>query len=114
MADSVNVEKDVFTTTTLANLHDVLSINRKESPQLAWLPDNTSWLGYATMENLYAEEDKEQTKPVGRQIQFAGVFPACNPRYTICVVADKNSVDVTPAVFQEIVLPLTKWLLRKN
>ena len=111
-ADSVNVEDDVFSETNLVNLRDVLSINRHESPQLAWLSDLTNWLGYATMEDIYADEDLEQLTPIGTQIQFAGVFPVESPRYTICVVADKLSPDVTPAVLQDIVNPLTKWLLK--
>ena len=111
-ADSVNVEEDVFTETNLVNLRDVLSINRDESPQLAWLSDMTNWLGYSTMESLYAEGDKERNSPVGMQIQFAGVYPVGSPRYTICVVANKLSTDVTPAVLQNIVNPLSKWLLK--
>ena len=111
-ADSVNVEENVFSETNLINLRDVLSINRHESPQLAWLSDMTNWLGYATMENIYAEEDKDRMTPVGAQIQFAGVFPADSPRYTICVVADKQSTDVSTSVLQDVVNPLTKWLLK--
>lgn len=112
IADNVNVEEDVFTETNLVNLRDVLSINRFESPQLAWLSNMTNWLGYATTEYIYSEEDKEQISPVGMQIQFAGVFPVDRPRYTICVVANKLSTDVTPAVLQDVVNPLTKWLLK--
>ena len=111
-ADSVNVEENVFSETNLINLRDVLSINWHESPQLAWLSDMTNWLGYATMENIYAEEDKDRMTPVGAQIQFAGVFPADSPRYTICVVADKQSTDVSTSVLQDVVNPLTKWLLK--
>ena len=111
-ADSVNVEEDVFSETNLVNLRDVLRINRFESPQLAWLSDLTNWLGYTTTESIYAEEDKDRLSPIGMQIQFAGVFPADSPRYTICVVADKLSTDVSTSVLQDVVNPLTKWLLK--
>ena len=111
-ADSVNIEEHVFTPDILINLREVLCVNRKESPQLAWLYDKTDWLGYATRETIYDDGEKEQKPPVGTQIQFAGVFPAEDPRYTICLVADKHSTDVTPSVFQSIVNPLASWLLR--
>ena len=111
-ADSVSVVNDNFTATNLANLREILMVNKSESPQLAWLSDKTDWLGYATMENLYAEEDKERDEPIGKQIQFAGVFPVEHPRYTICVVADKYSLDIAPSSFQDVVNPLVKWLLK--
>ena len=111
-ADSVNVEEHVFTSDNLVNLRDVLCVNGKDSPQLAWLSDKIDWLGYATREIIYGDGEKNQKMPVGTQIQFAGVFPAGNPRYTICLVADKHSTDVTPSVFQSIVNPLASWLLR--
>ena len=78
----------------------------------AGLSDKIDWLGYATREIIYGDGEKNQKMPVGTQIQFAGVFPAGNPRYTICLVADKHSTDVTPSVFQSIVNPLASWLLR--
>ena len=109
-ADSVNVEENVFTDTNLMNLKDVLRVDRYESPQLDWLSDDIDWYGYATTENVYAEDDKEKSHPVGRQIQFAGTFPADNPRFTICVVADKSSLDVEPSVFKEVVNPLVRFL----
>lgn len=111
-ADSVNVEEHVFTSDNLVNLRDVLCVNGKDSPQLAWLSDKIDWLGYATREIIYGDGEKNQKMPVGTQVQFAGVFPAGNPRYTICLVADKHSTDVTPSVFQSIVNPLASWLLR--
>ena len=112
-ADSVDVEEDVFTESCLANLREVLMVDRDESPQLAWLPTNTDWLAYATSENLYAEDDQKMSKALGKQIQFAGVFPAENPKYTICVVADKQSLDVEPTIFQDVVNPLSQWLLKR-
>ena len=111
--DSISVQEDVFTPTNIANLREVLSVNKAEMPQLAWLPDNTEWLGYVASENLYAEEDKEKITPIGKQIQFAGTFPANNPRYTICIVADKFSTDVKPSILAEVVNPLTQQMLRK-
>ena len=111
-ADSVNVAKDVFSPANLTNLIEVLRVDKSESPQLAWLSDGIDWLGYATMESIYSNEDKEMKNPVGKQVQFAGVFPAGNPKYTICVVADKQSTDVTTSVFQSIVNPLASWLLK--
>ena len=113
-ADSVEVEEDVFTESCLANLREVLSVDRDASPQLAWLSTETDWLAYATSENLYAEEDKEMSIALGKQIQFAGVFPVENSRYTICVVADKYSSDVTPIIFQDLIVPLSKWLLKRH
>lgn len=72
----------------------------------------TDWFGYATEEMVYAVEDKEKEIPVGKQIQFAGLFPVADPRYTICIVADKHSLDVNPSVFQDVVTPLATWLLK--
>lgn len=112
--DSVNVEKDVFSPTNITNLIDVLRVDKAESPQLAWLSDGIDWLGYATTESIYSNEDKEMKNPIGKQIQFAGVFPAEDPKYTICVVADKQSLDIEPAVFQDVVNPLSQWLLKKK
>ena len=113
-ADSVNVEKEVFSTTNLANLKDVLRVDRVASPQLAWLSADTEWLGYATTENIFAEDDKEHSTVIGKQIAFAGSFPVEEPRYTICVVGDKLSVDAMPALFQDVVNPLEKWLLKRK
>ena len=111
--DSVNVEENAFSDTNLANLREVLRVDRVESPQLAWLTADTEWFGYATSENIYAEKDKEQEQPIGKQIQFAGLFPVENPRYCICIVADNNSLDASPANFEEAVNPLVKWLLKR-
>lgn len=111
--DCVNVEKDVFSPTNLTNLIEVLRVDKSESPQLAWLSDGIDWLGYATTESIYSNEDKEMRNPIGKQIQFAGVFPVQNPKYTICVVADKQSLDIEPAVFQDVVNPLAQWLLKR-
>ena len=108
--DSVNVQKDVFTSTNVADLRDVLRVDRTESPQLAWLYDEMEWTGYATSEYIYDEADKEKETPVGKQVQFAGTFPAENPRYTICVVADKHSLDVEPSILQDVVNPLVRFL----
>ena len=109
--DSVNVEENVLSDTNLANLREVLLVDRVESPQLAWLAADTEWFGYATSEIIYAEEDKEQ--PIGKQIQFAGLFPVENPQYCICIVADNNSLDASPADFEYAVNPLVKWLLKR-
>lgn len=111
--DSVNVEEHVFSDTNLVNLREVLRVDRVESPQLAWLTADTEWFGYATSENIYAEKDKEQEQPIGKQIQFAGLFPVENPRYCICIVADNNSLDASPAEFEDAVNPLVKWLLKR-
>ena len=112
-ADSVNIEENVFSDTNLANLREVLRVDRVESPQLAWLTADTDWFGYATSEIIYDEKDKEQEQPIGKQIQFAGLFPVENPRYSICIVADNNSLDASPAVFEDAVNPLVKWLLKR-
>lgn len=112
-ADSVNVEENVFSDTNLVNLREVLRVDRVESPQLAWLTADTDWFGYATSENIYAEKDKGHVQPVGKQIQFAGLFPVENPRYCICIVADNNSLDASPADFEDAVNPLVKWLLKR-
>ena len=113
-ADSVNVEENVFSANSLANLKEVLKVDRVASPQLAWLSADTELLGYATTEDIFAEDDKERTTPIGKQIEFAGCFPMEEPRYTICIVADKLSVDATPALFQDVVNPLVKWLLKRK
>lgn len=112
-ADSVDVEKDVFSATNIADLKEVLKVDRVASPQLGWLSTDTEWLGYATTEDICAESDKARLVPIGKQVQFAGMFPVDNPRYTICVVADKQSLEVTPAIFQDVVNPLSKWLLKR-
>ena len=112
-ADSVNVEENVFTDTNLMNLKDVLRVDRYESPQLDWLTDDIDWYGYATTENVYAEDDKEKSHPLGRQIQFAGLFPVEEPQYCICIVAEKNSLDASPAELGDVVNPLVKWLLKR-
>lgn len=109
-ADSVNVQEDVFTSTNVANLRDVLRVDRTESPQLAWLYEDAEWTGYATSEYIYDETDKEKETPIGKQVQFAGTFPAENPRYTICVVADKHSLDVEASILQDVVNPLVRFL----
>ena len=111
--DSVNVEENVFTNTNLINLKDVLRVDSDESPHLTWLTADTDWYGYVTTENIYAEDDKHKLQPVGKQIQFAGLFPVEEPRYCICVVADKNSQDASPADLAEVVNPLVKWLLKR-
>lgn len=113
-ADSVNVENGVFSANCLANLKEVLKVDRVASPQLAWLSTDTEWLGYATTENIFAEDDKERTTPIGKQIEFAGCFPKDEPRYTICIVCEKLSLDATSALFQEVVNPLSKWLLKQK
>ena len=112
--DSVNIEKDVFSPTNITNLIGVLRVDKAESPHLAWLSDGIDWLGYATTESIYSNEDKEMKNPIGKQIQFAGLFPAEDPKYTICVVADKQSLDVEPSVFQDVVNPLSQWLLKRK
>ena len=112
--DSVNVEKDVFSPANLTSLIEVLRVDKSESPQLAWLSDGIDWFGYTTTESIYSNEDKEMKNPIGKQIQFAGVFPADNPKYTICVVGDKQSLDIEPAAFQDVVNPLSQWLLKRK
>lgn len=109
-ADSVNMEKDVFTPTNVANLREVLRVNKTESPHLAWLSDEVEWTGYATSEYIYDEGEEGKSAPVGKQVQFAGIFPADNPRYTICVVADKHSSDTELSVLQDVVNPLVRFL----
>ena len=111
--DSVNVEENVFSDTNLVNLREVLRVDRVESSQLAWLTADTDWFGYATSENIYAENDKEHVQPLGKQIQFAGLFPVENPRYCICIVADNNSLEASPADFEDAVNLLVKWLLKR-
>jgi len=112
-ADSVNLEENVFSPSNIANLKDVLRVDRVVSPQLVWLSTDTEWFGYATAEDIYAEEDKEHAKVIGKQIAFAGCFPMDEPRYTICVVGDKYDADVAPSILQEVVNPLAKWLLKR-
>ncbi|MBP3849625.1 MAG: hypothetical protein J6E43_02320 [Prevotella sp.] len=113
-ADSVNLEENVFSPSNIANLKDVLWVDRVASPQLAWLSTDTEWLGYATAEDIYEEEDKEHAKVIGKQIAFAGCFPVEEPRYTICIVGDKYDADVAPSLLQEVVNPLAKWLLKRK
>ena len=113
-ADSVNVEEDVFSANSLVNLKEVLKIDRVASPQLAWLSTDAEWLGYATTEDIFAEDDKEHNTVIGKQIAFAGCFPVEGPRYTICIVGDMLSVDAAPALFQDVVNPLAAWLLKRK
>ena len=113
-ADSVNVEENVFTDTNLSNLRDVMKVDRVASPQLAWLSTDIEWLGYATTEDIFADDDKEHNTVIGKQIAFAGCFTVERPRYTICIVGDKLSKDATPFLFQNVVNPLAKWLLKRK
>lgn len=110
--DSVKVEESVYTETDMVNIKERLRVNPTASSALSWLTAETEWYGYATTDDMYDNKDKERKVPVGKQIQFAGMFPVENPRYTICVVAEKHSTDVTPAMFQDIVNPLVKWLVK--
>lgn len=112
-ADSVNVEEDVFSANSFVSLIELLKVDRVASPQLAWLSTDSEWLGYATTEDIFAEDDKEHNKVIGKQIAFAGCFPVEGPRYTICIVGDILSVDAAPALFQDVVNPLLKWLLKR-
>ena len=112
-ADSVNVEEDVFSANSLVNLKEVLKVDRVASPQLAWLSTDAEWLGYATTEDIFAEDDKEHNTVIGKQIAFAGCFPVEGPRYTICIVGDMLSKDATPALFKDVVNPLAKWLFKR-
>lgn len=112
-ADSVNVEEDVFSANSFVSLIELLKVDRVASPQLAWLSTDSEWLGYATTEDIFAEDDKEHNKVIGKQIAFAGCFPVEEPRYTICIVGDILSVDAAPALFQDVVNPLFKWLLKR-
>jgi len=113
-ADGVNVEEEVFSANSLVNLIELLKVDRVASPQLAWLSTDSEWLGYATTEDIFAEDDKEHNKVIGKQIAFAGCFPVEGPRYTICIVGDILSVDAAPALFQDVVNPLAKWLLMRK
>jgi len=110
----IKFEENVFSANSLANLKEVLKVDRVASPQLAWLSADTELLGYATTEDIFAEDDKERTTPIGKQIEFAGCFPMEEPRYTICIVGDEFSKDATPALFQDVVNPLVKWLLKRK
>jgi len=112
-ADSVNVEEDVFSANSLVNLKELLKVDRVASPQLAWLSTDAEWLGYATTEDIFAEDDKEHNTVIGKQIAFAGCFPVEGPRYTICIVGDMLSKDATPALFKDVVNPLAKWLFKR-
>ena len=112
-ADSVNVEEDVFSANSLVNLKEVLKVDKVASPQLAWLSTDIEWLGYATTEDIFAEDDKEHNTVIGKQIAFAGCFPVEGPRYTICIVGDMLSKDATPALFKDVVNPLAKWLFKR-
>ena len=109
--DSVEVEESIYTEADMVNIKERLRINPAESSSFSWLTSATDWYGYATTDNIYGNRDKERKEPIGKQIQFAGMFPIDNPRYTICVVAEKHSTDVSPSIFQDVVKPLVKWLL---
>lgn len=111
-ADSVEVD-ETFSSDQITNIRKELKIDREKSPEWSWLGDGIEFWGYAALDDIFAEDDYEKLTPIGKQIQFAGVFPIKKPRYTICVVAEKNSLDTTPAVFEDIVNPLVEWLLNK-
>ena len=112
-ADSVEVD-EAFSSNQITSIRKELKINRKNNPELSWLADGTEFWGYAALDDIYSEEDYEKSTPIGKQLQFAGVFPTKKPRYTICVVAEKNSLDTTLAAFEDIVNPLVEWLLKKQ
>ena len=109
--DSVEVEESIYTETDMVNIKERLRITPAESSSFPWLTGATDWYGYATTDIIYGNRDKERKEPIGKQIQFAGMFPIDNPRYTICVVAEKHSTDVSPSTFQDVVNPLVKWLM---
>ena len=113
-ADSVKVEEDLFTPSMLAVFQRIFVVDKTMSPQLRWLSDEACGWGYATTETIYAEEDEERLQGIGKQIEYAGVFPHENPRYTICIVGDKLSMDATPSLFQSVVNPLAAWLLKRK
>lgn len=112
--DSVKVEDDLFTPSMLADFQRIFVVDKTMSPQLSWLSDEACGWGYATAETIYAEEDEERLQAIGKQIEYAGVFPHENPRYTICIVGDKLSMDATPSLFQSVVNPLAAWLLKRE
>ena len=80
---------------------------------LGWFFGLFGYKRYTTTESVYAADDKEKLRPLGKQIQFAGLFPVGNPRYCICIVANTNSLDASPADLGDVVNPLTKWLLKR-
>ena len=112
-ADSVEID-EAFSSEQIKNIRKELKINRRKNAEWSWLTGNTEFWGYAAMDDIYSEEDDERSTPIGKQIQFAGVFPTKKPRYTICVVAEKNALDTTLATFADIVNPLVEWLLKNN
>lgn len=112
-ADSVEID-EAFSPDQITNVRKELRINRKKNPELSWLADDTEFWGYAALDDIYCEDDYEKSTPIGKQIQFAGVFPTKKPRYTICVVAEKSSPDTTLAEFEDVVNPLVEWLLNKK
>lgn len=110
--DSADVDT-IFTETQIAQLQEKLKVNRANTPDLSWLADDIDWWGYGSVDDIVVQNGKEGSTPIGKQIQFAGVFPVDNPRYTICVVVEKQSSEVTTSALQDLVNPLTKWLLKR-
>lgn len=112
--DSVKIIEDVYSDSTVVSLRESLKVDHSTPSQISWLPTETEWLAYTAMDYIYDENDKEQSSPIGRQLQFAGLFPATAPRYTICIVANKISSDVQPDTLQYIVNPIVKHLLKRR
>ena len=112
-ADSVMVEEGVITPEIVERLRNNLRVDRHVSSPLEWLYDGAEWVAYATSDLIYDESDKNQERPIGVQLQFAGVFPVDNPRYTICVIAEKQSPTARLDLLQDLVNPLAKWLKKK-
>ena len=112
-ADSVEIDETI-PSYLIATLKETLKVDRKASPEMGWLVEGINCWGNTATDDIYAEDDVELVTPIGKQIQFVGVFPIEVPCYTICVVANKKSVDITPAAFADVVNPLMKWLLGKT
>lgn len=110
--DSVKVD-NAFSMSQIAALKEELRVNSNKSDEWSWLDNGLECWGYAATDDIYAEDDIEHATPIGKQIQFAFVFPTEKPRYTICVVANKHSLDVTPVAFKDVVNPMAKWLIKK-
>ena len=112
-ADSVEIDETI-PSYLIATLKETLKVDRKASPEMGWLVEGINCWGNTATDDIDAEDDVELVTPIGKQIQFVGVFPIEVPCYTICVVANKKSVDITPAAFADVVNPLMKWLLGKT
>ena len=81
-ADSVEIDETI-PSYLIATLKETLKVDRKASPEMGWLVEGINCWGNTATDDIYAEDDVELVTPIGKQIQFVGVFPIEVPCYML-------------------------------